>query len=77
MRYVALILGIAALALGIASFVPAALVGGLLFGVIAVSAEMGLGLLAVGALGIMAGLTQPHELAPPRPAGHDLREWLA
>jgi hypothetical protein len=77
MRFVALALGIVALALGIASFVPAALVGGLLFGAVAVSAAAGLGLLAAGALGIMAGLSHPKQLVAPPPAGNDMRYWLA
>ncbi len=76
MRIVPLTLGIIALALGIASFVPAALVGGLLFGMVAVSVTAGLGLLALGALGIMAGLSPPKELVAPPPSGNDLRYWL-
>jgi hypothetical protein len=76
MRFVALTLGIVALALGIASFVPALLVGGLLFGAVAVSVTAGLGLLAVGVLGLMAGLTRRKELVAPPPTGNDMRYWL-
>jgi hypothetical protein len=77
MKYVALVLGIALLALGIASFVPAAVVDGLLFGFLPISVEMSLALIGVGALGIMAGVSQPRELALPKPTGPDLREWVA
>ena len=77
MKYVALILGVTLLALGIASFVPAATIDGLLFGLVPVTVEMSLALIAVGALGVMAGLSQKQELQYPRPTGPDLREWVA
>jgi hypothetical protein len=78
MKYVALVLGFTLAALGIASLVPALSVDGDLFGVVPVSVEMALVLIAVGALGIMSGASQARELEPPSPAGHhDLREWLA
>ncbi len=78
MKYVALLLGIMALVLGIASFVPAALVDGLLFGLVQVSVIGALGLMAVGVLGIIAGLAPTHELVERQaPVPHDLREWLA
>ena len=78
MKYVALVLGIVLLALGIAAFVPQASIGGELFGVVPVSVEMGLLLIGVGALGIMAGVSRTRELEPAVPAGHhDMREWLA
>ncbi len=76
MKYVALVLGVLMLALGIASFVPQALVDGELFGLVPISVMAGLGLLAGGALGVMAGLSHDREIAPPAPSGHDLREWL-
>jgi hypothetical protein len=77
MKYVALVLGIALLALGIASFVPAAVIDGLLFGLVPITVEMSLALIGVGALGIMAGVSQPRELSLPKPTGPDLREWVS
>ena len=77
MKYVALVFGFALLALGIASFVPQAVINGQLFGLVPVSVEMGLALIAVGALGVMAGLARPRELQPLAPTGPDLREWVA
>ncbi|MFZ3322994.1 MAG: hypothetical protein WA190_11525 [Usitatibacter sp.] len=78
MKYVALVLGLVLVGLGIASFVPEASSSGELFGMIPVSVEMGFILLGAGALGVMAGLSRTRELEPPHPAGgHDLREWLA
>ena len=57
MKYVALVLGIVLLALGIAAFVPQASIDGELFGVVPVSVEMALVLIGVGAMGIMAGVS--------------------
>jgi hypothetical protein len=77
MKYVALVLGFALLAMGIASLVPAASVDGEVFGVIPVSIDMALGLIAVGALGVMVGLSRTRELTPPVEANtHDMRTWL-
>jgi hypothetical protein len=78
MKYVALLLGIMALAVGVASFVPAAVVNGLLFGLVQVSVIPALVLMAAGVLGIIAGLMPDHELIETAPHNeHDLREWLA
>jgi len=79
MKYVALVLGIVLLALGIASLVPQANIDGEVFGMIPVSVEMSLALIAVGALGVMAGVSHTRELQPKAPVEgrHDLREWLA
>ena len=77
MKYVALFLGFTLLALGIASLVPQVSVDGEVFGLIPVSIEMALGLIAVGVLGVIAGLSRTRELAPPVEANsHDMREWL-
>jgi hypothetical protein len=77
MKYVALILGIALLALGLATFFPAAMVDGVLFGLVPITVEESLMLIAAGALGVMAGLSRTRELEQPQPTGHDLREWVA
>jgi hypothetical protein len=77
MKYVALVLGFVLLALGVASFIPQALIDGELFGFFPVSVMAGLGMIAGGALGIMAGLSHERELQPQVPSGgHDMREWL-
>ncbi len=77
MKYVALFLGFALLALGIASLVPQVSVDGEVLGLMPVSIEMALILIAVGALGVMTGLSRTRELAPPVEANsHDMREWL-
>jgi hypothetical protein len=77
MKYVALFLGFALLAIGIASLVPQVSVDGQVFGLLPVSIDMALGLIAIGALGVMAGLSRTRELAPPVEANsHDMREWL-
>jgi len=79
MKYVALILGFALVAIGIAALVPAMNVDGEVLGVLPISIEMALGLIAVGGLGVIAGFARTRELLPPAtPAGgHDMREWLA
>ena len=78
MKYVALILGFAMLALGIASLVPAASVDGGVFGVMPISIDMALGLIAIGVLGVIVGFSRVRELTPPVEANsHDMREWLA
>ncbi len=77
MKYVALVLGFALLAIGIASLVPAASVDGEVFGVMPVSIDMALILIAGGALGVMVGFARARELTPPVEANsHDMREWL-
>jgi hypothetical protein len=76
MKYVAMILGFALLALGVASLVPQASIDGEVFGLFPVSVNMALGLIAAGALGVFAGFSHTRELQPP-PAAHDMRWWLA
>ena len=77
MKHVALILGLALLAMGLATFVPEAMTDGVLFGLVPITFEESLLLIAAGALGVMAGLAQTRELEQPHPTGHDLREWVS
>lgn len=77
MKYVALLLGFALLAIGIASLVPAASIDGEVLGVMPISIDMALGLIAVGVLGVIVGFSRVRELTPPVEANsHDMREWL-
>lgn len=75
MKTVALLIGIALLALGVACFVPGLTADGLLFGMFPVSTAMALAFIVTGAVGVMIGLSRRRDLAPPRSEGsHDLRD---
>ena len=78
MKYVALVLGLVLLALGIADFVPNLNSNGLLFGVLPVPHAVAVGLMMVGAFAMMGPFADPVEKTEaPRITGHDMREWMA
>lgn len=75
MKTVALLIGIALLALGIAYFVPGLAADGMLFGMFPVNTALALAFIVTGAVGVMIGLSRRRDLAPPRAEGtRDLRD---
>ena len=78
MRVVALLLGMALLAFGVAGFMPAFVENGLVFGLMPVNHVMSAIFVVTGLVGIGIGMKMRHGLAPPppTPGGHDLRNWM-
>ena len=76
MKALALIAGIFFLLLGIAGFVPAFAMNGMLFGVLPIHATHSLVYLVAGAVGIMIGVSRRKAIAPPRTPGRDLRDFV-
>ena len=74
MKTIALLVGLVLLGLGIACFVPGLAADGVLFGMFPVSTPLALAFIVTGAVGVMIGLSRRHELVPPSPSGHDLRD---
>lgn len=76
MKIVALLVGIALLAIGIAGFVPGLAADGVLFGVLPMDTLRAALFVITGAVGIMIGLASRRELPPTTSNGNDLRFWL-
>lgn len=75
MKTVALLIGIALLALGVACFLPGAAADGLLFNTFPVSTPLAFAFIVTGAIGVMIGLSRRRELAPTRRDGvRDMRD---
>lgn len=74
MKTIALVIGIALLALGVASFVPGLASDGVLFGIFPVSTALSLAFLVTGAVGIMIGLSRRRALPTTSGSGPDLRD---
>ena len=76
MKIVALLIGVALLAIGIAGFVPGLVTDGVLFGVLPMDTMRSALFAITGAVGIMIGLANRRELPPTTSNGNDLRFWL-
>ena len=77
MKAIALALGAALLALGIAGFVPDLNPDGLLFGVLPMNAIMSGLFLVTGLAGIAIGMASRRGLTPPANASSsDMRPWV-
>lgn len=76
MKIVALLIGIALLAIGIAGFVPGLVADGALFGVLPMDTLRSALFIITGAVGVMIGLAGRRELPPTTSNGNDLRFWL-
>ena len=76
MKIVALLIGIALLAIGIAGFVPGLVSDGMLFGVLPMDTMRSALFAITGVAGIMIGLAGRRELPPTTSSGNDLRFWL-
>ena len=74
MKTIALIIGFALLALGVACFVPGVASDGMLFGMFPVGMPLAIAFLVTGAIGLMIGLSRRRELQPTRGPGPDLRD---
>lgn len=74
MKTLALVVGIALLALGVACFIPGLATDGVLFGMFPVSMPLAIAFVVTGAIGIMIGLTRNRSLTPPRGSGSDMRD---
>lgn len=75
MKTIALIIGFALLALGVACFVPGLATDGVLFGLFPVSMPLALAFVVTGAVGIMIGLSRKRGVHPTRTSsGSDLRD---
>jgi hypothetical protein len=76
MRTLALLIGIALLAVGIAGFVPGLSPDGMLFGVMPMDFMRSALFAVTGAVGIMIGLGRRRELASGTPdSATDMRNW--
>lgn len=74
MKTIALIVGFALLALGVACFVPGLASDGVLFGLFPVSMPLAIAFAVTGAVGIMVGLSRKRGLHPTtNTSGPDLR----
>lgn len=76
MKIVALLIGLALLAIGIAGFVPGLVADGVLFGVLPMDTLRSALFVITGAVGIMIGLASRRDLPPTTSTGNDLRFWL-
>jgi uncharacterized membrane protein YuzA (DUF378 family) len=76
MKVLALIAGIFFLLLGIAGFVPAFAMNGMLFGVFPIHTTHSLVFIVAGAAGIMIALSRRKAIAPPRAPGNDMRDFV-
>jgi hypothetical protein len=77
MKTIALLLGIALLALGVAGFVPQLNPDGQLFGVMPMDTVMSALFAVTGVIGIAIGIAGRRDLTPPRNAnGNDMRPWV-
>jgi len=74
MKTIALVIGFALLALGVACFVPGLATDGVLFGMFPVSMPLAIAFVVTGAVGIMIGLSRKRVLHPTRSSGPDLRD---
>lgn len=75
MKTIALIIGFALLALGVACFVPGLATDGVLFGMFPVSMPLALAFVVTGAVGIMIGLSRKRGVHSTRSSsGPDLRD---
>jgi hypothetical protein len=76
MKTAALVVGLLLLAAGIASFVPAAMVDGMLFGIFPFATPLAIAFIVTGAIGVMIGLSRKRDLVEPRAeGGHDMRDF--
>ena len=77
MKAIALVLGAALLALGIAGFVPNLNPDGLLFGVMPMNAIMSGLFIISGIAGLAIGMASRRDLTPPASASSgDMRPWV-
>ena len=77
MKAVALLLGVALLALGIAGFVPGLNQDGLLFGILPVNTVFSALFILSGIAGIVIGTSNRRTLVPTsRGDGQDMRPWM-
>ena len=74
MKTIALIVGFALLALGVACFVPGLATDDVLFGLFPDSLPLAIAFVVTGAVGIMIGLSRKRDLQPTRGPGPDLRD---
>jgi hypothetical protein len=77
MKVVALLIGVALLALGVAGFVPALSQDGLLFGVLPANPVISGLFVITGIAGIVIGTSSRRTLVPTdRAQGQDMRPWV-
>jgi len=77
MKVLALLIGVALLALGIAGFIPGLNQDGLLFGVLPVNAVFSVLFILSGIAGIVIGTSNRRNLVPSnRPNANDMRPWM-
>ena len=74
MKTLALVVGLALLAAGVACFIPGVAVDGMLFGMFPVSTPLAIAFIVTGAVGVMIGLSRRRNLVEPRGAGRDMRD---
>ena len=75
MKTLALVVGLALLALGIAGFVPGVAVDGVLFGMFPFPMAVAIAFIVTGFVGVMIGASRKRGLVEPRiEGGHDMRD---
>ncbi len=74
MKTIALVVGLALLALGVACFIPGLATDGTLFGMFPVSMPLAIAFIVTGAIGVMIGLRSGRTLVEARGDGTDLRD---
>ena len=73
MKIIALVVGLALLALGVACFIPGLASEGAVFG-FPISTPLALAFIVTGAIGVMIGMRTQRPLVVPRGDGTDLRD---
>jgi hypothetical protein len=76
MKTLALLVGLALLALGVACFVPGLAADGVLFGMFPVSTPLAIAFIVTGVVGVLIGVSRRRELELQRGEGPDLRDRL-
>jgi len=78
MKVVALVVGIALLALGLAGFIPQLNPDGLLFGVMPMDTIRSVLFVITGLAGVAIGMSSRRHMVPPASSssGQDLRPWV-
>jgi hypothetical protein len=76
MKIVTALIGVALLAIGVAGLVPSLVENGMLFGVMPTNPTYSIAFIAVGAVGILIGLSHRRDAVPPGPRGPDMRPWV-
>jgi hypothetical protein len=78
MKIVALVVGVALLALGLAGFIPQLNPDGLLFGIMPMDAIRSVLFVITGLAGVAIGMSSRRHMVPPArtDGGQDMRPWV-